>query len=79
MTCDLLVLADGRLSRNAERVGASAYRVVESPWFALLAYYENLPLPTDRSYFSLQDRQRAHLDRPAATSSGASRWICTRA
>ncbi|MFY1594555.1 FAD-dependent oxidoreductase [Micromonospora sp. WMMD737] len=56
VTCDLLVLADGRLSRNAERVGAAAYRVVESPWFALLAYYENLPLPTDRSYFSLQDR-----------------------
>ncbi|SCL14499.1 2-polyprenyl-6-methoxyphenol hydroxylase [Micromonospora nigra] len=56
VTCDLLVLADGRLSRNAERVGAGAYRVVESPWFALLAYYENLPLPTDRSYFSLQDR-----------------------
>ncbi|GAB3136657.1 NAD(P)/FAD-dependent oxidoreductase [Micromonospora sonneratiae] len=56
VTCDLLILADGRLSRNAERVGATAYRVVESPWFALLAYYENLPLPTDRSYFSLQDR-----------------------
>ncbi|MBB4962614.1 flavin-dependent dehydrogenase [Micromonospora polyrhachis] len=56
ITCDLLVLADGRLSRNAGRVGAKAYRVVESPWFALLAYYENLPLPTDRSYFSLQDR-----------------------
>ncbi|MEV0392199.1 NAD(P)/FAD-dependent oxidoreductase [Polymorphospora rubra] len=56
VTCDLLVLADGRLSRNAERVGAPAYRVVESPWFALLAYYESLPLSTDRSYFSLQDR-----------------------
>ncbi|MBO4206248.1 FAD-dependent oxidoreductase [Micromonospora echinofusca] len=56
VTCDLLVLADGRLSRNVQRVGATAYQVIESPWFALLAYYENLPLPTDRSYFSLQDR-----------------------
>lgn len=56
ITCDLLVVADGRLSRNAERVAAPTYRVVDSPWFALLAYYENLPLPADRSYFSLQDR-----------------------
>jgi 2-polyprenyl-6-methoxyphenol hydroxylase-like FAD-dependent oxidoreductase len=56
LTCDLLVLADGRLSRTVARVGATAYGVLESPWFALLAYYENLPLPADRSYFSLQDR-----------------------
>lgn len=56
LTCDLLVLADGRLSRTVGLVGATAYRVLESPWFALLAYYEDLPLPTDRSYFSLQDR-----------------------
>lgn len=56
ISCDLLVLADGRRSRLPARLGATAYRVVESPWFALLAYYEDLPLPTDRSYFSLQDR-----------------------
>lgn len=54
VTCDLLVLADGRLSRNAEKVGAFAYRDILSPWFALLAYYEDLPLPPDRGYFSLQ-------------------------
>lgn len=56
VTCDLLVIADGRLSRNAERVGATPYRVINSPWFVVLAYYENLPLPSGRSYYSLQDR-----------------------
>lgn len=52
--CDLLVLADGRLSRNADRLGAEPYRVVPSPWVALLAYWEDLPLRPDRGYFSSQ-------------------------
>ncbi|HXP20381.1 MAG TPA: FAD-dependent monooxygenase [Streptosporangiaceae bacterium] len=51
--CDLLVLADGRLSRNADRLGALPYRVVPSPWVAMLAYFADLPLPSDRGYFSL--------------------------
>jgi 2-polyprenyl-6-methoxyphenol hydroxylase-like FAD-dependent oxidoreductase len=55
LSCDLMVLADGRLSRNADRVGAVPYRVVPSPWVAMLAYYADLPLPADRGYFSLAD------------------------
>jgi 2-polyprenyl-6-methoxyphenol hydroxylase-like FAD-dependent oxidoreductase len=55
VTCDLLVLADGRRSRNAERLAAAAYRSLRSPWIALLAYYEDLPLPADRGYFSLRE------------------------
>lgn len=55
-TCDLLVIADGRLSRTASRVGAAQYRVVDSPWLVVLAYYRDLSLPPDRSYYSLQDR-----------------------
>ncbi len=54
VSCDLLVLADGRLSRNADRLGAEPYRVVPSPWVALLAYYQDLPLRSDRGYFSSQ-------------------------
>jgi 2-polyprenyl-6-methoxyphenol hydroxylase-like FAD-dependent oxidoreductase len=54
VSCDLLVLADGRLSRNADRLGAEPYRVVPSPWVALLAYYQDLPLRPDRGYFSSQ-------------------------
>jgi 2-polyprenyl-6-methoxyphenol hydroxylase-like FAD-dependent oxidoreductase len=52
VSCDLLVLADGRLSRNADRLGAEPYRVVPSPWVALLAYWQDLPLRPDRGYFS---------------------------
>jgi 2-polyprenyl-6-methoxyphenol hydroxylase-like FAD-dependent oxidoreductase len=55
VTCDLLVLADGRLSRNADVLGAEPYQVVPSPWVAMLAYYEGLTLPPDRGYFSLRD------------------------
>jgi 2-polyprenyl-6-methoxyphenol hydroxylase-like FAD-dependent oxidoreductase len=55
VSCDLLVLADGRLSRNADRVGAVPYQVIPSPWVALLAYFADLPLPADRGYFSLLD------------------------
>jgi 2-polyprenyl-6-methoxyphenol hydroxylase-like FAD-dependent oxidoreductase len=54
VSCDLLVLADGRLSRNADRLGAEPYRVVPSPWVALLAYFADLPLRSDRGYFSSQ-------------------------
>ncbi|GAB1646520.1 NAD(P)/FAD-dependent oxidoreductase [Krasilnikovia sp. MM14-A1259] len=53
VTSDLLVLADGRRSRNATDLGAQPYRTVRSPWAAMLAYYEDLPLPTDRAYFSM--------------------------
>ena len=42
VSCDLLVLADGRLSRNADRVGAVPYQVIPSPWVALLAYFADL-------------------------------------
>lgn len=59
VSCDLLVLADGRLSRNADRIGAVPYRIVPSPWVAMLAYFADLPLPTDRGYFSLQDHSVA--------------------
>lgn len=54
VTCDLLVIAEGRLSRNADRLGA-VYRTVASPWFAMLAYFADLRLPADRGYFSLRD------------------------
>ena len=54
ISCDLLVLADGRLSRNADRLGAEQYQVIASPWVAMLAYYADLPLPSDRGYISLQ-------------------------
>ncbi|HST49974.1 FAD-dependent oxidoreductase [Jatrophihabitans sp.] len=54
VSCDLLVLADGRLSRNADRLGAEPYRVIPSPWVALLAYWADLPLPSDRGYFNSQ-------------------------
>lgn len=54
VSCDLLVLADGRLSRNADRLGAEPYRVVPSPWVALLAYWQGLPLRPDRGYFASQ-------------------------
>lgn len=73
VTCDLLVLADGRLSGNAARVGAQPYQMMPSPWFSMLAYYEDLPLRSDRGYFSLgkgsvligtpsSPRQWLHLD-----------------
>ena len=67
--CDLLVLADGRLSRNADRVGALPYQVVPSPWVAMLAYFADLPLPPDRGYFSLQDNSVA-----IATPCGERQW-----
>ncbi|HEY0166785.1 MAG TPA: FAD-dependent monooxygenase [Jatrophihabitans sp.] len=54
VSCDLLVLADGRLSRNADRVGAVPYQVIPSPWVAMLAYFADLPLPSDRGYICLQ-------------------------
>jgi 2-polyprenyl-6-methoxyphenol hydroxylase-like FAD-dependent oxidoreductase len=54
VSCDLLVLADGRLSRNADRIGAVPYQVIPSPWVAMLAYFADLALPSDRGYFSLQ-------------------------
>jgi 2-polyprenyl-6-methoxyphenol hydroxylase-like FAD-dependent oxidoreductase len=54
VSCDLLVLADGRLSRNADRVGAVPYQVIPSPWVAMLAYFADLPLPSDRGYIHLE-------------------------
>jgi len=67
--CDLLVLADGRLSRNADRLDALSYRVVRSPWVPMLAYFADLPLPPDRGYFSLQDNSVA-----IATPCGDRQW-----
>lgn len=67
--CDLLVLADGRRSRNADRLGALPYRVVPSPWVAMLAYFADLPLPSDRGYFSLQDNSVT-----ISTPCGDRRW-----
>lgn len=51
---DLVVFADGRLSRNADRVGAVPCRTVPSPWTGLLAYYRDLPLSPDRIHYSRQ-------------------------
>ncbi|HET6209671.1 MAG TPA: FAD-dependent monooxygenase [Jatrophihabitans sp.] len=69
VSCDLLVLADGRVSRNADRLGAEPYQVVPSPWVAMLAYFADLPLPTDRGYFSLQDNSVA-----ICTPCGPAQW-----
>ncbi len=55
VSCDLLVLADGRLSRNADRLAAATYLTVPSPWVAMLAYYGDLPLAADRGYFAISD------------------------
>ena len=52
--CDLVVLADGRTSRNADRVGAVPYLTIASPWTGLLSYYRDLPLPDDRIRYSRQ-------------------------
>jgi flavin-dependent dehydrogenase len=52
--CDLVVFADGRTSRNADRVGAVPYRMIPSPWTGLLSYYRDLPLPDDRIRYSRQ-------------------------
>ncbi len=52
--CDLVVFADGRTSRNADRVGAVPYQVIPSPWTGLLSYYRDLPLPDDRIHYSRQ-------------------------
>jgi 2-polyprenyl-6-methoxyphenol hydroxylase-like FAD-dependent oxidoreductase len=52
--CDLVVFADGRTSRSADRVGAVPYRTVPSPWTGLLSYYRDLPLPDDRIHYSRQ-------------------------
>lgn len=54
VSATLVVFADGRVSANAEVVGAHCYRSVPSPWTALLSYYRGLPLPTDRIWFSRQ-------------------------
>jgi 2-polyprenyl-6-methoxyphenol hydroxylase-like FAD-dependent oxidoreductase len=69
VSCDLLVLADGRLSRNADVLGAEPYRMVPSPWVAMLAYFADLPLPSDRGYFSLQDNSVA-----ISTPCGPRQW-----
>jgi 2-polyprenyl-6-methoxyphenol hydroxylase-like FAD-dependent oxidoreductase len=50
----LVVFADGRVSPNAQRLGARAYRNVASPWTALLSYYTELGLPPDRVWYSRQ-------------------------
>lgn len=52
--CDLVVFADGRVSRNADRLGAQPYATLPSPWAALLYYCENVGLPAKRSYYSRQ-------------------------
>ncbi|HEX8092777.1 NAD(P)/FAD-dependent oxidoreductase [Jatrophihabitans sp.] len=69
VSCDLLVLADGRLSHNADRLGAEPYRVVPSPWVALLAYFADLPLRPDRGYFSSQPGSLA-----ISTPCGPGQW-----
>jgi flavin-dependent dehydrogenase len=66
---DLLVLADGRLSRNAADLGAEPYRVVPSPWVAMLAYYADLPLAPDRGYYRVLDHSVT-----IATPCGDRRW-----
>ncbi len=52
--CDLVVFADGRTSRGADRVGAVPYATVPSPWTGLLSYYRDLPLPDDQIHYSRQ-------------------------
>lgn len=74
VTCELLVLADGRLSRSAELVGAQPYRVVPSPWFSLLAYHEGLPLRSDRGYFSFRTGSAL-----IGTPSGPGQWCISAA
>lgn len=74
VTCELLVLADGRRSRGAALVDARPYRVVPSPWFSLLVYHEGLPLRSDRGYFSLQD---GHV--LIGTPSGPDQWCVSAA
>ncbi len=69
VSCDLLVLADGRLSRNADRLGAEPYQVIPSPWVALLAYWEGLPLRPDRGYFNSQPGSLA-----ISTPCGPGQW-----
>lgn len=69
VSCDLLVLADGRVSRNADRLGAEPYRVIPSPWVALLAYYADLPLRPDRGYFNSQPGSLA-----ISTPCGPGQW-----
>jgi flavin-dependent dehydrogenase len=52
--CDLLVLADGRVSRNADRLGAVPYLSTPSPWSAFVGYCDGLGLPADHGYYSRQ-------------------------
>ncbi|MFI0723493.1 NAD(P)/FAD-dependent oxidoreductase [Streptomyces sp. NPDC021224] len=52
--CDLVVLADGRVSRNADRLGAAPYATVPSPWTSLLHYCGPLELDAGRGYYSRQ-------------------------
>jgi 2-polyprenyl-6-methoxyphenol hydroxylase-like FAD-dependent oxidoreductase len=52
--CELVVFADGRTSRGADRVGAVPYLTKPSPWTGLLSYYRDLPLPEDRIHYSRQ-------------------------
>lgn len=54
VSATLVVFADGRVSANAEVIGAHCYQSVPSPWTALLSYYRGLPLPADRTWFSRQ-------------------------
>ncbi len=74
ISCDLLVLADGRLSRNADRLGALPYRVVPSPWVAMLAYFADLPLPPDRGYFSLTGAGQGQYSVAISTPCGDRQW-----
>lgn len=54
VTADLVVFADGRLSRNVARIGAGTYAELTSPWTALLGYFADLPLPADRVFYARQ-------------------------
>lgn len=52
--CGLLVLADGRVSRNADRLGAPPYMSNPSPWSSFVYYAGGLGLPPDHGYYSRQ-------------------------
>lgn len=52
--CGLVVFADGRLSANADRIGAVPYLSQPSAWLALLYYCDGLALTADHGYYSKQ-------------------------
>lgn len=51
---DLVVLADGRMSRTAENLGTPVYQKHPSPWLSLLYYSRDLGLHPGRGYHSRQ-------------------------